>query len=519
MSGGRPAVTLAAILVLAGALRLPSLSLRPMHADEAIHADRAGTLLEGRGYAYDPRDYHGPTLVYLTLVPAALRGERSYAALDEATLRVVPAALGIALVAAHLGAAPFVGTGAALVGALLAALSPAMVYFSRYYIHEVPLVLFSLIALLGAARCLERPGWRPAAVVGAAAGLMVATKETAVLALASMAVAFVAAGGRPWRAAAPARRGRDLAVALLAAALVAVPLFSSFLTRPQGLLDAARAYAFYLERGATWSWHVHPWHYYLGLLALHPARGTPFWTEAAILVLAAVGAVAGWRGSRGTGERAVRFFVLYTAILLAVYSAIPYKTPWCVLGPLDGLIVLAGVGASALVGAAKGRVAKGAVVGLLAAAATHLAWQAWTASFRYPADPRNPWVYAHTSTDVFTIVSTVEALAAAHPQGRALGVQVIASTNVWPLPWYLRRFPHVAWWTGVSDEAGNAPVILATPDMEGALVHRMYDLPPPGERELYVPIFARTVELRPGVEIRGYATNSLWERHLQREAP
>jgi predicted membrane-bound mannosyltransferase len=215
----------------------------------------------------------------------------------------------------------------------------------------------------------------------------------------------------------------------------------------------------------------------------------------------------------------VRFFAVYTAVLLAAYSAIPYKTPWCVLGPLDGLVLLAGVGAAAVVRAARSRGAKAAAVVLLAAAGAHLLWQAWAASFPYAADPRNPWVYAHTSTDVFTIVSTVESLAAVHPDGRGLPIQVVASTNVWPLPWYLRRFTHVAWWTGVSDAAGNAPLILATPDMEAALVHRMYDLPPPGERELYVPVFDRPVELRTGVEIRGYATHRLWERHLQREAP
>ena len=65
-----------ALAVLAGALRFPALAARPMHADEAIHADKLGTLLEGGGYAYDPADYHGPTLYYLTLVPAWLQGAR-----------------------------------------------------------------------------------------------------------------------------------------------------------------------------------------------------------------------------------------------------------------------------------------------------------------------------------------------------------------------------------------------------------------------------------------------------------
>jgi hypothetical protein len=57
--------------------------------------------------------------------------------------------------------------------------------------------------------------------------------------------------------------------------------------------------------------------------------------------------------------------------------------------------------------------------------------------------------------------------------------------------------------------------------MEDALVRKLYDLPPPGERELYVSIFERPVELRPQVELRGYATGGLWDefRRLPAEPP
>jgi uncharacterized protein (TIGR03663 family) len=545
MSRARAAGLVLGLVLLSGALRFPLLAARPMHADEAIHADRVGTLLEGGGYKYDPKEYHGPTLVYMALVPAALRGQWRYVDLDETTLRLVPAVIGVALVLAHLAAAPYVGPAAAAVGALLAALSPAMVYYSRYYIHELPLVCMSLGALLAGAGYLRRPSAGTAVFGGVCAGLMVATKETAPLALASMAVAFAAVGGLgrsrpsgpgsgtdagPDRPPDATRRlPRHLALAVLAGVAVAAPFFSSFFTHPAGLVDAFRAYGYYLHRGSNWSWHVHPWHYYLGLLLRFPASGTPFWTEALILVLAAVGAVAGWRAPQADpavarralvpDSRVVRFLVIYTLLMLFGYSSIPYKTPWCVLGFLDGIVLLAGVGAVVLVRLGRGTAVKAAVVLLLAAGGAHLGWEAWTASFRFAADQRNPWVYAHTSPDVHEIVAVVEDLARAHPAGSALSVQVISGENVWPLPWYLRRFPNVAWWTGVSDAAGNAPVILATPDMEPALVRRMYELPPPGERELYVSIYPRTVNLRPAVEIRGYAANRLWDAHLRQEAP
>jgi hypothetical protein len=173
------------------------------------------------------------------------------------------------------------------------------------------------------------------------------------------------------------------------------------------------------------------------------------------------------------------------------------------------MILLAGAGAVFLVQTFRGFAPKALVCVLLVSGAAHLSWQAFSGSFRFAADPRNPYVYAHTGTDVFEIVGRLKDLARAHPDGLSMPVQVISRENLWPLPWYLRDLANVAWWNGVSETATIAPLIVVTPDMEEALVKRLYDLPPPGERELYVGIFERPVELRPRIELRGYAARTL----------
>jgi uncharacterized protein (TIGR03663 family) len=508
-----------ALAVIAAALRFTALAARPMHADEAVHADKFGSLLEGRGYAYDPAEYHGPTLYYLTLLPAWISGERRYADVDETTLRSVPAAVGTLLVAAHVLARPLLGTPGAWLAALFAALSPAMVYYSRYYIHEVLLVGASFGALVCLCRYVRRPGPLAALAAGGFAGLMLATKETAPIALGCMLVALPVAG-RLGSTAAPGSRARHAALAVVAALAVAAVLFTSFFRHPSGVVDAALAYGTYLERATAASPHVHPWHYYLGLLARFPASGAPFWTEAAILGLAGVGAASAWRGDGAPRADAglLRFLAVYTALMVAAYSAIPYKTPWCLLGFLHGTILLAGAGAAWLVTRARVSWRRALALAAVALVSAHLLVQAVAASFRFASDPRNPWVYAHTGTDVFEVVKRLSDLAESHRAGRAMPLQIVARQNLWPLPFYLRDWTGVEWWNGVSDTAEVAPVVVATPELEPALVRRLYDVPPPGERELYVSVFEREMQLRPGVELRAYASAALWEAWKRREA-
>ena len=124
-------------------LRAPRLSMRPMHTDEAVHADKFRMLLEDGVYEYDPHEYHGPTLNYFTLIPARLSGANKYTEITEVTLRIVPVVFGTLLVLLIAGLARGLGF-AAVVAAVLAALSPAMVFYSRYYIQEMLLACFTL---------------------------------------------------------------------------------------------------------------------------------------------------------------------------------------------------------------------------------------------------------------------------------------------------------------------------------------------------------------------------------------
>jgi uncharacterized protein (TIGR03663 family) len=495
-----------AVLALAAVLRLPRLADRPMHADEAMQADRLGTLLEKHSFQYDPTEYHGPALAYATLPVALLAGQRRYADLDEWTIRIAPAIAGIALVLLSFAIARLAGGNAGGVAALFTAVSPALVYYSRYYIAEVPLAACSAGLIFCTLKYGQRPELRWAVPAGVCAGLMYATKETAVLVFVAMGAGCAAARFRV--------RLLHLGAAVVCAAAVAALLFGSQIG------ESVRSLALYAERAGSGGRHAHPWYYYLQVLAV---SGDGLFLLAGAVAFARMvldrfadfavklrNPLPDGRGSvRSVAclpahHRVAAFLGTYAAVLTVLYSALRYKTPWCVAGFVHGWILVAAIGASALIESEWRRPALAAVAVLAAA----MAVQAIRYAIPLAADPRNPYVYAHTTRDVFDVRDRVEKVARYQPSGYGTGIDIFTRDNWWPLPWYLRRFERVRWWTDVPGKGRAGPIVLCSPETEAAVARLLYEGPPPGERELFVNLFSGPVWLRPGVEVRGYVAAS-----------
>lgn len=481
------------ILSVALALRLPRLDQRPMHGDEANQAVRAGILLETGAYHYDPTDHHGPVL-YFAALPFCRATAKTFAETKEWNYRLVPVAFSILtlFLMAGLGtkrdAGLFAHGGGLFSALLLTAVSPAMVYYSRFFIQETLLVTFLTGMLVCAIRYVReresagvcRNATWSAAGFGAFAGLALTTKETVVLSFAAAAVAAAAACG--FRRLLRAWNTRDALCAVGAAALVAVLLFSSFFTYPQGVYDAVfSTVSAYLTRATAVPEHQHPWNFYLKILFWFKYGRGPVWSEAGLLIPGLLAVVAAfWRCGRVADipvhTRWVRFVAVYTLALTALYSAIPYKTPWCVLSFLHGYILLAGAGVGVALEALTRVPKAGRVAGTALAAALvgGLVWrhsgQACRACFKLPADPRNPYVYAHTGSDAMNLVSEVEKSAQKAAGYDTLIAIAVPTPDTWPLPWYLRKYRQVGYWTRVADIPGSVrpTVVIAAADQGDA---------------------------------------------------
>jgi uncharacterized protein (TIGR03663 family) len=487
-----------------------------MHTDEAVHAVKFGTLLERGEYRYDPNEYHGPTLNYFTLIPAALTSQRTFVELDEVTLRIVPAVFGVGLLVL-----PFLLRKGVPVpfgfGAVLAAFSPVMGYYSRYYIQESLLVFFSFGLLLAVYRHSQTGHPFSAVGAGLCAGLMHATKETSLITfgvlLAAVLVTRMVCGRTG--AAFPLPRGRNLIIVVVTAAATSIALFSSFGSNWQGVIDSIVTYHTYISRAGADAGHEHPWSYYVELLTWWDGGGGVVWSEGPVLLLAVLGGVWALRAV-GRGSEDGPIFVLitvYSMLLWCVYSAMPYKTPWSILSAYHGTIMMAGLGCSVILAWLKRRrlVMLGAL--LVAGVVVVLGVQTVRANFILEDEPVNPWAYAHPGKDVLALASSVERVARAATGGKPAAVQVICTGDeYWPLPWYLRSLPQVGWWDRVGENFVPTPVVLVSPELEPDLVRRLSTEAPPGQATLYVSLFDRPMFLRPGKELRGYVALEFLER-------
>ena len=452
-------IALGIALVVGGYLRTSRLDLRPMHTDEAIQADRLGQLIEGGGFDYNSKDGHGPGLLYIAAPVARLSGAKSYQELTETLVRMAPALCGIALIAAAALFWKILGAPGVVCAALLTALSPMHVYYSRYFIMEVPMVLQLALFLFCLWRYLERPGFAWMVLGGVCAGWMHATKETFAISIVALGAGLVAVLGlaavrKAESPLPPVREWLKHALAGLGVSLVvSAALYTGFFTNLGAVGDSYATYLHYLDRSEG-SGHEKPFNYYIELLSWKKTELFT-WTEALVLLLAIIGAAAAFlrRDLTPNARLFLRVLTIYAAATLLIYSALAYKTPWSILAFLNACVLLAGAGFAWLMRLnlkpVPRALTQGLVILAVLAGAANLYRQNKVANFQFPAsEDRNPYVYSHTTPSLVSkLVAQVDELEGIKPE---LTVQVFHPETGWPLPWYFRDIKRAGYYPTVT---------------------------------------------------------------------
>jgi uncharacterized protein (TIGR03663 family) len=507
------------ILIAGGVFRLVSPDLRPMHTDESVNAHKFGILLETGEYRYDKTEYHGPALYYFTLPLAWLKGQKSYQSLDESTLRMVPALFGLLFMALLLLLIQEWKWDLILVTGGLLAIAPALVFYNRYFIHESLLAFFSFTFIFSGFKYLKYRKIAWLILAGVFAGFMHATKETCVInyAVALLSLIIVLFIQRRSRDVRREKHNRipviHFLVVVASAIVISVLFFSSFFSNWQGIADSVTTYAVYFDRAGVDDAHIHPWYFYLSLLISAESIHGSFGTEVFLVITSIAGFVLLlFRKNRDWSENFLLFIGFYSLLLLLIYSAMPYKTPWNILQFYPGFLFLSGYTFIRILQFRSVRWLQIVMLVLFVSGCVHWGWTGYQYNFRNSSEPGNPYVYAHTVADVVEITGEIDQIGVVHPDGYDVAVEVVfPGHDYWPLPWYLRKFSNTGYYSEVDTSSLAAPIIIIHESVEKQLVRKLYELPGPGERYLYVPLSGEYLELRPGVEMRIYVRNDVWD--------
>jgi len=427
------------IFLLGLFLRLFSPELKLLHHDEAVHAWFSYKLVTEGAYTYDPM-YHGPLLYFLTAGMFYVFGD------SDLVARILPGLFGAAIIPLvyaiyRLG---YLDQRQALMAGLFVAISPCLVYFSRFLRHDVFQLFFTVLILVALLAYIEKGKFRYALLAGLAIGGGMSLKEDMPIFL----IVLVGFGiFLLWKRhiTLPKTHFRDLMAMIIVALGIMVIFYSSFGTQFEVIQTGwIRAYEHWVAMHGMCR-ICGPWFFYILLFLLY---------EVPIVALAVVGiaqfvvrhnpfsGLAGRLGKRKKGEDVTiidgmtvapaeirvkekvpwdkkelffLFSLTWLIVSLAAYAYIGEKVPWLIIHQLMPMIFVA----------VYLMTPKKTVLAL--AGCVFLILMTWHVAF-IPADINEPIVQVQNSEDVRMVMKLID----------ASDIVVIASENYWPLPWYYR---------------------------------------------------------------------------------
>ena len=427
------------ILGLAVFLRFFLLDIKPPHFDEGINGWFVDAHIIKQGfYKYDPTNYHGPLHFYALFLSERLFGRNLWA------LRLPVVLVSISCVWLCFRFEPLIGRSVSRMAALAMAVSPGFVFYGRYSIHEVWLVLFSMLFILGLLGLWKFGTQNYLWCAGMGVAGMILTKETYIIHIGCAAMAvpvlFISNALNRLPDARPAKQKWDyvdLAVVVAVGVAAIVFFYSGTFFHWSGVKGLYQAYQAWFQTGHEGHGHEKPWYYWLKLIGRYEIPA------AAGLFLCLF--------CQGFKNLSLRYLAIYGVGTLIAYSIVKYKTPWCIISFIWPFLFI--FGAAVLLIRPRYRAATYAASAVLLCFS--LGSAIWLNYFRCTTDTE-PYVYVQTYNDVFKLTKPLLKLAERDPRNYQLTGHIIRASP-YPLPWMLGDFTHIGYY-----EHGNLP-----PNLDG----------------------------------------------------
>jgi uncharacterized protein (TIGR03663 family) len=442
-----------AIIFFAALIRIIFLSLKPPHFDEGIAGWWVDQLIGEGLYPYDPTNYHGPVPYYLIFFFKFLMGRNIWA------LRAPSVLMGIGCVYILTLFKDIFGKQIAYMAAAFLAFSPGMIFYCRYTPHEVGLLFFSLLAVLGYSRfveCRDRKSlWQMAMGIAG----MASTKETFSIHIICFCLALISLKIYEYlwniKSTAPniEKKYTSLNVkhAIFGGLLFIATFYSGFFLSWKGIIDFFRSFEAWFQTGTKGGGHDKPFWYWATLFKHYElAALAGFFCSFKILLpfLNRSNRAAHW----------LKLFAIYGLGTTLAYSIIPYKTPWCIIEFLWPYYFLVAAVISDMARYGKNSrvlayVCLSVLLGVSCAQAIQLNFFKFT-------DDTEPYVYVQTYTPFMDIDAKVQQLVRENPENYHMIVKVFL-VDTWPIPWMWGELTHAGYFGAQVIPDVDASVILA----------------------------------------------------------
>ncbi len=419
------------IFILSISTRLYELTLRPLHHDESVNGWFVDQVFQNGFYKYDPSNYHGPLYFYVLTFFEWVFGRTEWA------LRMPTVLFGVAVSMTPFLFQKWIGKRAAFIAALIFALSPAEVFFSRYAIHEMGFALMQILfvfcwwkayeASTGPAENVSRETKRWGLWLGVLFGALASTKENFVLFGAALFAADLAfLGIHRWKF------WLKLTPWMLATSVPFIVVFyTGFFQHWDGIPQFFNAFFFWTKTGVVGNGHSKPFLYWEKIL---------FGYEWAVGLGLIASAYYVWKGNKFQ-----KWYSALGIVHLLAYSVVSYKTPWCVLVLIPPFALAAGQMIDFIwKNWPKYRIAVAPALGLLG---FFTIAQMIEPNYRNPDSDHHPYIYGQTYRDFVNPIRDLYSKAEKDPKMFTDTKIMVISRFTWPLPWYLGQFKQVGYFT------------------------------------------------------------------------
>jgi uncharacterized protein (TIGR03663 family) len=487
------------ILILTVFLRFWTLDLKLLHHDEAIHSWFSFELLTKGTWIYDP-SYHGPFLYYITAGMFSMLGD------SDLVARLLPALFGTLLIPLVYGIhrIGYINKNQTLLASIFIAISPDMVYFSRFLRHDIFMLFFTFLLLVAFLYYFERGQIRFILIAATAMAGALSCKEEMPVILLIFASFFICA---IWRGnfSLPDSWKRDLVIGLILVTALMSVLYTGFGAHPetlagenfqittQGVHFGMNTTGWYKAIEHWSSMHNQqrlggPFYFYIPFYLLYEL---PIFILASIatlqFILSGLDLSLAFKRLKNiiltrtlsltTGQLAetslhqlqnprlgysksdefFRFCIYWMILTMAFYAYVGEKVPWLLIPQLLPMCFVA-------VYKLNWQKIIFALVGCL-----FLVVMTWHVAF-IPADINEPIVQVQNSEDLHEVMQLID----------ASNNVVIASKDYWPFPWYYRgdRWNKVKFYGDLADEhtlTDKNPGVIILHDTESYPAIEGYD--------------------------------------------